>query len=389
MPPALVGTPGTAVYVDTPVPASQTLTPGTGTGYAVGDLLVCFTSSINLSLTAQVATPSGWTKVGEAAGSSAYKHALFVKVATTTSESAPSVAWSGLTTGTAGTSCGAVVFALANVNTANLATVADVVGASSTGSSSATAANGGTAITTGLDNSLILKMSIRGRQDLTGYTASGYTNVGATAGILKTTNGNSGVGFAAQLATKVMTPAGLEAAANFTLSGAVAAGSMGWMVALKAAPAVANTVPPVVSGTRVVDQVLSCGTGTWTGSPTLTYQWQRDGVDISGQTANTYTLVTADIGHAVRCVVTGTVAPTTVSANSNTLSIVADIVAADVKFWTASGSGLGGSPSEAIPAPTAVYDSVTHTEAQLGDVEYRLIYLKNTHAVRSLTSTLV
>jgi len=41
----------------------------------------------------------------------------------------------------------------------------------------------------------------------------------------------------------------------------------------------------------------------WTGSPAFTYQWTRDGVDIVGETASTYTTVPADDGAAIMCVV--------------------------------------------------------------------------------------
>lgn len=149
-----------------------------------------------------------------------------------------------------------------------------------------------------------------------------------------------------------------------------------------------NTVAPVASGTRVVGQTLSTTDGTWDGSPSgYTYQWQRDGVNIASATSNTYVLVTADASHTVRCVVTATNAGGTASANSNGLAIIAEMIGTDVQFWTAAGSGLGGSPSVAIPTPTAVFDSVSHSEAQTGDIEYRVIYLKNTHAVRALGST--
>ena len=49
-------------------------------------------------------------------------------------------------------------------------------------------------------------------------------------------------------------------------------------------------------------------TSTWDGdpAPVLTYQWQRDGVAISGATAATYTPVADDVGKALRVVVTGT-----------------------------------------------------------------------------------
>jgi hypothetical protein len=73
-----------------------------------------------------------------------------------------------------------------------------------------------------------------------------------------------------------------------------------------------NTAAPTETGTRTVGQTLSTSTGSWTGTPTIsyTYQWQRDTgsgyADLSGATASAYTLVSADIGNNVRVRVTAT-----------------------------------------------------------------------------------
>lgn len=83
-----------------------------------------------------------------------------------------------------------------------------------------------------------------------------------------------------------------------------------------------NTVAPVVSGSAIVGGTLSCTTGTWTynQAPTYTYQWKRDGVDISAATASTYQLVTADNGKPMSCTVTATNDGGANSANGNTLT---------------------------------------------------------------------
>lgn len=73
-----------------------------------------------------------------------------------------------------------------------------------------------------------------------------------------------------------------------------------------------NSVAPAITGTAQEGQTLTCSTGTWSGTPTLSYQWTRDAVPIAGATANTRVLAAADVGHKMRCVVTanrqGTVA---------------------------------------------------------------------------------
>lgn len=75
---------------------------------------------------------------------------------------------------------------------------------------------------------------------------------------------------------------------------------------------------PVVIGT-----VCSCTTGNWIGSPTsYTYQWRRDGTNISGGTSANYPAVAADIGgHALTCVVKATNAQgTTTASPSNAIA---------------------------------------------------------------------
>jgi len=89
-----------------------------------------------------------------------------------------------------------------------------------------------------------------------------------------------------------------------------------------------NTVAPAVTGTATFGQTLSTTNGTWLGSPapTFTYQWFRSpSTSIGGATSSTYVLVAADIGNTIFCRVTATnsVAPSGVSADSNTTACVA------------------------------------------------------------------
>lgn len=85
-----------------------------------------------------------------------------------------------------------------------------------------------------------------------------------------------------------------------------------------------NIVPPSLSGSPVVGQVLTCSDGTWTGTIpiTFTYQWQRNGSDIIGEISSTYTLVQADAGTSVSCTVYATNIVTTNSVSSDSLSIM-------------------------------------------------------------------
>ncbi|HEX8647230.1 MAG TPA: hypothetical protein VF715_10035, partial [Thermoleophilaceae bacterium] len=75
-----------------------------------------------------------------------------------------------------------------------------------------------------------------------------------------------------------------------------------------------NTAAPVITGDAEEGETLSATTGTWTGTPMITfgYQWRRcdaagaSCVNVSGATGSTYELTPADVGSAMRVVVTGT-----------------------------------------------------------------------------------
>src|SRR5436309_428613 len=75
-----------------------------------------------------------------------------------------------------------------------------------------------------------------------------------------------------------------------------------------------NTSFPTVSGGAAVGQVLSGGSGTWSGTQPISfaYQWQRcdtggaNCLGISGATGQTYTATSTDVGSTLRVVVTGT-----------------------------------------------------------------------------------
>lgn len=85
-----------------------------------------------------------------------------------------------------------------------------------------------------------------------------------------------------------------------------------------------NSVAPTVSGLTPIGSTLSESDGTWTGSPTFTYQWTRDGSNIASATSSTYVTVTADGSHAVGVKVTGTNAGGALTvASSNTISVAA------------------------------------------------------------------
>ena len=86
-------------------------------------------------------------------------------------------------------------------------------------------------------------------------------------------------------------------------------------------PAPVNTVLPVISGTTTIGSVLTTTNGTWINSPSsFTYQWKRNATNI-GTNANTYTLVNADAGQSITCVVTATNGGGSTPATSNAVQI--------------------------------------------------------------------
>lgn len=113
-------------------------------------------------------------------------------------------------------------------------------------------------------------------------------------------------------------------ARNYTAQSA--AGAMSNAIQVIALPV--NTAPPAVTGTTEVGQALVCSTGTWTGSPTYAYQWQRDNAgggsftNIAGATTNVYALDPADQTCMVRCNVIATNAGGSVTATSNAVGPV-------------------------------------------------------------------
>lgn len=81
------------------------------------------------------------------------------------------------------------------------------------------------------------------------------------------------------------------------------------------AGAVINSVAPAISGTPQVGEILSCSTGTWSGTAPInyTYRWQVNSGgdpenfnDIEGATANQYTIASDHENLMIRCLVTAT-----------------------------------------------------------------------------------
>jgi hypothetical protein len=105
----------------------------------------------------------------------------------------------------------------------------------------------------------------------------------------------------------------------------------------------ANSSAPAVSGSAQFGSVLTAAGGTWTGSPSLTYQWQRADTssgsysNISGANTNTYTLVGADSGKYLRVSVTATNGAGSTAELSSPTSAITAVVPTSPMLTSATG----------------------------------------------------
>jgi hypothetical protein len=131
-------------------------------------------------------------------------------------------------------------------------------------------------------------------------------------------------------------------AVTATNSGGSTAATSAATAVVTAPTAPTNTAAPSISGTTQVSKVLTGATGSWSGTPTsYGYQWRRCDstggtcADISGATASTYTLQSADLSKTLRVVVTAT---NSVGSSSATSAATAAITSAT----SSTGSGMFG-----------------------------------------------
>ncbi len=128
-------------------------------------------------------------------------------------------------------------------------------------------------------------------------------------------------------ATYSLTPADVGSTLRAVVTATNAAGpqtatSTPSMIVRAAAPAVIAS--PALSGIAIDGQALSTSSGSWSGTPTITYayQWQRCDssgagcADIPGASNPTYSLTPADVGGTLRTVVTATNAAGSQTATS-------------------------------------------------------------------------
>ncbi|GEK23554.1 hypothetical protein CXY01_40740 [Cellulomonas xylanilytica] len=116
---------------------------------------------------------------------------------------------------------------------------------------------------------------------------------------------------------------------------------------------------PTISGTVRVGQKLTATPGTWGPAPvTLAYQWYRAGTRITGATASTYTLTTADLGKTLTVHVIGSkTGYTTVDKASAKTAAVAGLLTTATPTVSGTlkvGSTLTAKPGTWGPAPVTL-----------------------------------
>jgi len=124
--------------------------------------------------------------------------------------------------------------------------------------------------------------------------------------------------------------AAVTVAAIVAALSAVAGTGFAQTTAAQATYAPTNSAPPTIGGTPETGQTLTASPGTWNAdtTPTYTYQWQRcdatgaNCAAISGATAQTYTLQSADEGKTLRAVVTASNSSGSGSATSAQTAVV-------------------------------------------------------------------
>jgi subtilisin family serine protease len=129
-------------------------------------------------------------------------------------------------------------------------------------------------------------------------------------------------------------------------------------VGSSATAAPVNTGAPAISGTAQSGQTLTASTGTWSNSPTsYAYQWSRcdstgaNCAAVSGATASTYALGSADVGSTLEVTVTATNAGGSAGAPSAASAVVSTPPAAPVNTGlpTVSGTAQSGQTLTASP----------------------------------------
>ncbi len=128
---------------------------------------------------------------------------------------------------------------------------------------------------------------------------------------------------------------------------------------------------PAITTTFLPGQMLACDADAagWSGDPSFTYQWLRDGSPIAGATSSDYTIGDEDSGHTLACRVTGTNGAGAASTVTSTVHVGA-------------AAAFGGGPvvvasltsSHAVDAPVTIDAALSGAAGGTPIVDYRTTF---------------
>lgn len=143
-----------------------------------------------------------------------------------------------------------------------------------------------------------------------------------------------------------------------------------------------NTAPPTTTRAAAIGDTVTCSPGTWAGvpAPSFTYSWLRDGYLIAGGDGPVYTLIPADLGTDISCLVNANNAAgfRAVASASFTVAAVIPSIATAPKLTGTSKLGTtlacDGGQWDGVPAPTLTYEWLRSGEPIDGETQpsYRL-----------------
>lgn len=101
-----------------------------------------------------------------------------------------------------------------------------------------------------------------------------------------------------------------------------------------------NLEQPVISGNTFVTSILTVSNGSWSSFTTISYsyQWYRGNTMLNGQTSNTYTIVSTDVGQSITCSVIGT------NISGSSIAVSNSIIATSLPSNTVAPTILGSTP---------------------------------------------
>jgi hypothetical protein len=117
-------------------------------------------------------------------------------------------------------------------------------------------------------------------------------------------------------------------------------------------PTPINLVNPSISGGNITGDVLTVSVGSWTSSMPInySYQWKRDGLDISGETSSTYTIISIDGNRLISCLVTAN------NTNGSNSALSSSVLVGDVDAISFLNATTLTDPTIAIAINTLVID---------------------------------